>query len=50
MQIDVFGQIRHFTALFAPMLVEILPNTEVSSVMMVLGTFPTGFNYVSSRS
>ena len=50
MQIDVFGQIRHFTALFTPMLVEILPNTQVSSDMKVLGTFSTGLNYVSSRS
>ena len=50
MQIDVFGQIRHFTSLFKPMPVEILPNTLVSSDMMVLGTFPTGFNYVSRRS
>ena len=46
LQIDVFGQILHFTPLFIAELIEILPYMYVSSDIMVSSTFKqvlTGF-------
>jgi hypothetical protein len=50
LQMDVFGQILHFTPLFMADLVEILPSMQFSSNIMVSSTFQTSFNWVSSRS